>query len=214
MDGTVRAVAVTILLSLRWRARDARNCHHRTRFFGHERFTDAPHRDGSHGPGGQELRFRTHKYTEHARWYQAAAGACNARRLKTECTDSPKRRQVTRSFAEAYLERVRGDHATKEFEGHAQTHSSGGNPCSPKPRTGLGCAASACGGLEKVNSEALLIAAGQNLKRLLSHRGWGRRPCPSGAAGVILPVLPVLPARLRNHTRPTGPTQLAPRHRA
>jgi hypothetical protein len=193
MDGTVRAVAVTILLSLRWRARDARNCHHRTRFFGHERFTDAPHRDGSHGLGGQELRFRTHKYTEHARWYQAAAGAGNACRLKTECTDSPKRRQVTRSFAEAYLERVRGDHATKEFEGHAQTHSLGGTPV--RRSQGLAWAAPLPpAGSENVNSEALLIAAGQNLKRLLSHRGWGRRPCPSGAAGVILPVLPFLPA--------------------
>jgi hypothetical protein len=40
--------------------------------------------------------------------------------------------------------------------------------------------------LEKVNGEALLIAAGQNLKRLLSWRGWGRRPFPSGAAGVVL----------------------------
>ena len=49
-------------------------------------------------------------------------------------------------------------------------------------------------GLEKVNGEALLIAAGQNLKRLLSRRGWGRRPCPSGAAGVVLPALPPLPA--------------------
>ena len=42
-------------------------------------------------------------------------------------------------------------------------------------------------GAEKVNSEAQLIAAGQNLKRLLSRRGWGRRPWPSGAAGVVLP---------------------------
>ncbi len=44
-------------------------------------------------------------------------------------------------------------------------------------------------GLEKVNGEALLIAAGQNLKRLLSRRGWGRRPFPSGAAGIVLPAL-------------------------
>ena len=42
-------------------------------------------------------------------------------------------------------------------------------------------------GLEKVNAEALLIAAGQNLKRLLSQWGWGRRPFPGGAAGVVLP---------------------------
>ena len=36
-------------------------------------------------------------------------------------------------------------------------------------------------GLWQVNVEALLIATGQNLKRLLRRRGWGRRPWPSGA---------------------------------
>jgi hypothetical protein len=41
-------------------------------------------------------------------------------------------------------------------------------------------------GLPKVNTEALLIATGQNLKRLLSRCGWGRRPFPSGAAGLRL----------------------------
>jgi hypothetical protein len=30
--------------------------------------------------------------------------------------------------------------------------------------------------LWRVNCEALMIAAGQNLKRLLKKRGWGRRP--------------------------------------
>jgi hypothetical protein len=35
--------------------------------------------------------------------------------------------------------------------------------------------------LWRVNIEALLIGAGQNLKRLLSRRGWGRRPLPNGA---------------------------------
>jgi len=42
-------------------------------------------------------------------------------------------------------------------------------------------------GLEKVNIQGQMIAAGQNLKRLLSKRGWGRRPWPSGAAGIALP---------------------------
>ncbi len=32
--------------------------------------------------------------------------------------------------------------------------------------------------LWRVNIEALRIAAGQNLKRLLKRRGWGRRPFP------------------------------------
>ena len=43
--------------------------------------------------------------------------------------------------------------------------------------------------LEKVNIEGLLIAAGQNLKRLLSWRGWGRRWWPGGAQGVVLPTV-------------------------
>ena len=42
-------------------------------------------------------------------------------------------------------------------------------------------------GAEKVNIQAQIIAAGQNLKRLLSARGWGRRPWPGGAPGVTLP---------------------------
>src|SRR4051794_28814152 len=37
--------------------------------------------------------------------------------------------------------------------------------------------------LDNVHGEALLIATGQNLTRLLSWRGWGRRPWPDGAPG-------------------------------
>ena len=40
--------------------------------------------------------------------------------------------------------------------------------------------------LESVNSEGLLIAAGQNLKRLLASSGWGRRHAPCGSL-VALP---------------------------
>src|SRR4051794_2522078 len=120
---------------------------HRTRFFGRERFTYDPRRDVYHCPGGQELRFRKHKYTERTRVYQAPAAACHACLLKSECTDSAKGRQVKRSFDEAYLERVRGYHATKEFEGHAQTQSLGGTPvrrsqglawAAPLPPAGFG----------------------------------------------------------------------------
>jgi hypothetical protein len=43
-------------------------------------------------------------------------------------------------------------------------------------------------GLEQVNIQTQLIAAVQNLKRLLSKSGWGRRPWPNGAAGIVLPL--------------------------
>lgn|GEM_PF-6974268 len=41
--------------------------------------------------------------------------------------------------------------------------------------------------LWRVNSEALLRAAGQNLKRLLQKRGWGRRPFPAEAVALKPP---------------------------
>jgi hypothetical protein len=38
----------------------------------------------------------------------------------------------------------------------------------------------------RVNCEALMRATGQNLKRLLKKRGWGRRPWPTGAANALM----------------------------
>jgi Transposase DDE domain len=43
--------------------------------------------------------------------------------------------------------------------------------------------------LWRVNCEALVRAAGQNLKRLLKQRGWGRRPWPEGAANAACSLL-------------------------
>src|SRR5438094_1153267 len=41
--------------------------------------------------------------------------------------------------------------------------------------------------LWRVNCEALVTATGQNLKRLLEKRGWGRRPFPAEAAATVPP---------------------------
>jgi len=38
--------------------------------------------------------------------------------------------------------------------------------------------------LWRVNCEALVRAAGQNVKRLLKKRSWGQRPWPEGASNV------------------------------
>ena len=43
-------------------------------------------------------------------------------------------------------------------------------------------------GLAKVNCEGVMLATGQNLKRLLSWLGWGRRHFPGAAHGVVLPL--------------------------
>jgi hypothetical protein len=41
--------------------------------------------------------------------------------------------------------------------------------------------------LWRVNCEALVTASGQNLKRLLRKRGWGRRPFPTEAVAAMPP---------------------------
>ena len=53
------------------------------------------------------------------------------------------------------------------------------------------------GGGVLVNGLALMIAAGLNLKRLLSRWGWGRRPFPNGSAGVVFLAFALLPIPTR-----------------
>lgn len=44
-------------------------------------------------------------------------------------------------------------------------------------------------GLEKVNTEGVLLAAGQNLKRWLTKTGWGRRHGLAGSLALARPTL-------------------------
>jgi transposase len=165
----------------------------RTAFFGKGKFVyDADH-DAYQCPGGELLRFRKHKHTDRVRVYQAPAETCNTCPLKTQCTASAKGRQVKRSFGEAYLDRVRSYHATEPYAKAMRKRQVWAEPLFAEAKDWHGLRRFRLRGLEKVNGEALLIAAGQNLKRLLSWRGWGRRPWPSGAAGVVLPALLPLP---------------------
>ena len=165
---------------------------HRTPFFGRDRFTYEPIRDGYRCPGGQVLRCRKHKDTERTRVYQAAAATCNDCSLKPQCTTHATGRQVKRSFDEAYLERVRAYHATEEFAKAMRKRQVWVDPLFAEGKAWHGLNRFRLRRLAKVNMEALLIATGQNLKRLLSRWGWGRRPAPSGAAGIVLPALPPL----------------------
>ena len=139
-------------------------------------------------PGDQPLRFLSQSDTTHRRIYQASAGACAACVLRAQCTTSPRGRRVSRSLDEAVLDRVRGYHTTEPYAKAMRKRQVWVEPLFAEAKAWHGLRRFRLRGLERVNSEALLIAAGQNLKRLLSWRGWGRRPFPSGAAGVGRPV--------------------------
>ena len=150
-------------------------------FFGPEAFSYDAEQDVYTCPNGTVLRFRGNHYAARARAYQAPASACGACPLRARCTDSRKGRIFTRSFDEAYLDRVRGYHETDAYRKAMRKRSAWVEPLFGEAKDWHGLQRFRLRGLWKVNAEALLIAAGQNLKRILRKRGWGRRPWPNGA---------------------------------
>jgi hypothetical protein len=94
---------------------------------------------------------------------------------------------VSRSFDEPYLDRVRGYQGTEAYKKALRKRQVWVEPLFGEAKEWHGLDRFRLRMLVKVNIEALLIATGQNLKRLLSWRGWGHRWWPGGAAGVVIP---------------------------
>jgi len=93
---------------------------------------------------------------------------------------------VSRSLDEDALNRVRAYHETEAYAKAMRKRKVWVEPLFAEAKEWHGLRRFRLRGLEKVNIQAHLIAAGQNLRRLLSNQGWGRRPWPGGAAGIIL----------------------------
>ena len=138
-------------------------------------------------PGEQTLRFLSQCATTRRRVYAAPAAACAACALRARCTTSHRGRRVGRGFDEEYLDRVRGYHATEPYAKAMRKRKVWVEPLFAEAQAWHGLRRFRLRGAEKVNIQAQLIATGQHLKRLVSQWGWGRRPWPSGAAGVVLP---------------------------
>ncbi len=135
------------------------------------------------------MRFLSHCKSTHRRIYAAPAGVCRLCELRDQCTTAQRGRRVGRHLDEEYRARVRAHHATEPYAKAMRKRKVWVEPLFAEAKDWHGLRRFRLRGLEQVNGEALLIAAGQNLKRLLRWRGWGRRPFPSGAAGVVLSLL-------------------------
>ena len=166
---------------------------HRAGQFGDEDFVYDATTDTYACPSGQTLRFLTLDHATQRRIYAASAGVCRTCALRAQCTTAQRGCRIGRHLAEAYLDRVRGYHTTEPYAKAMRKRQVWVEPLFAEAKAWHGLRRFRLRGLEKVNGEALLIAAGQNLKRLLSRWGWGRRPFPNGSAGVVLPARPPLP---------------------
>lgn len=137
-------------------------------------------------PGGEVLRPIRHRQTQPVRIYQAPAAACNACPLQKDCTTSPRGRRVARHVDEAYLDRVRAYHATEAYKKAMRKRQVWVEPLFAEAKEWHGLRCLRLRGLANANIQGLLVAAGQNLKRLLAATGWGRRHAPCGSL-VALP---------------------------
>ena len=158
----------------------------RTPFFGQRDFQYDAERDVYMCPNGAELHPSPSGSTEYYKLYWAKAKTCNACPLKTQCTTSSRGRRLSRYVDEAYLERVRAYHQTERYKKAMRKRSVWVEPLFAEGKDWHGMRRFRLRGLWRVNSEALMRAAGQNLKRLLKKRGWERRPWPEGAANAFL----------------------------
>jgi transposase len=162
----------------------------RTAYFGKRAFTYDPVDDVYTCPHGQTLRYWSiNRHTQLFR-YRADAQACATCPLKARCTPSTQGREVSRGYDEAYFDRVRAYQATAPYRKAIRKRSVWVEPLFAEAKQWHGLRRFRLRRLWRVNSEALLTASGQNLKRLLSHAGWGRRPFPDGTPGLRLALYP------------------------
>jgi transposase len=126
-------------------------------------------------PQGETLRRKGHDYKERSVRYAASPAACNSCQLKSRCTKSKKGRWLRRSFEEEYLERVRGYRDTEPYRKAIRKRQVWVEPLFAEAKDWHGSRRFRLRRLEKVNTEALLIAAGQNIKRLLTFGERGPR---------------------------------------
>ena len=113
--------------------------------------------------------------------YRGDPAVCNACPVRAACTPGTYGRQLHRSFHADYVDRVRAYHATAAYKKAMRKRGVWVEPLFGEAKQWHGLRQFRLRGLPKVNTEGLLVAAGQNLKRWLVATGWGRRHAPCGA---------------------------------
>lgn len=160
----------------------------RTGYYGLAQFIYDPVQDQYRCPQGQVLSFFRRELEVQLTEYRADAAICNACPVKKLCTPGNKGRQVHRSFFADDLERVKGYSQTFAYQKALRKRQVWVEPLFAEGKQWHGMRRFRLRRLWRVNCEALIIASGQNLKRLLQKRGWGRRPFPTEAMALRPPL--------------------------
>jgi hypothetical protein len=119
--------------------------------------------------------------------------------MRAQCTDNKTGRQVLRHRDERYVDRVKSYRGTFAYEKALRKRRVWVEPLFGEAKDWHGMRRFRLRRLEKVNIEALLVATGQNVKRLLT---FGRKGPRRPAQVVTLRVTPT--ARRAHRNLPSG----------
>ncbi len=95
---------------------------------------------------------------------------CNACPVKDECTGSISGRHIFRSFYHEYIDKVKVYHQPEAYQKAMRKRGVWVEPLFGEAKDFHRLRRFRLRGLQNVNIEGMMIAAGQNIKRLIKHR--------------------------------------------
>jgi len=121
-------------------------------------------------PQQQILHLHSRRKSEQVSVYRADAQSCNDCPVKPECTGSKSGRHIFRPFHQEYIDRVKAYHETEAYRKAMRKRGVWVEPLFGEAKQFHRLRRFRLRGLIKVNVEGVMIAAGQNLKRLVKKK--------------------------------------------
>jgi transposase len=159
----------------------------RSRYFPPDIFTYEPEHDRYVCPEGQFLPLWVRRKSEQVKVYKAKSEVCNRCPVKSKCTGSRSGRHIFRSFFQEELDRAEAYRQTEAYHKAIRKRSVWVEPLFGEAKQFHRLRRFRLRGLEKVNIEGVMVAAGQNIKRLINYRSYFLSFCLSDCLYILLP---------------------------
>jgi transposase len=141
----------------------------RTKYYSAKLFQYDSEKDQYVCPQGQILPLTSRRMTEQVLLYKPKAKVCNACPVKSKCTGSKSGRHIFRSFFQEYLNKAESYRQTEAYLKAMRKRSAWVEPLFGEAKEFHRLRRFRLRRLLKVNIEGVMVAAGQNLKRLIKH---------------------------------------------
>jgi transposase len=137
-------------------------------------------------PQGHKLRRGSYNKADRKWIYYTSNTICKACPVRPACTTSKRGvRMIQRSVFQEFLDRAQAYRETEAYQKAMGKRKVWVEPLFGEAKQWHEARKFRLRRLEKVNIAALMIASGQNIKRLISHKGWGKRQGPAGSSAAL-----------------------------